>query len=126
MDDEILADPENEYVIVYSRRDERPSNARSECGVTWQDYGPESRQVLNIRWMSVMPDDHLPEYAPHQDNIPWETGEWSQPTWDRRIMGYNNQDGSMGPYQPLVHYLTRQEFENLGCPINPASVPRWE
>ena len=111
---------------MYSRRDERPSNARPECGVTWQDYGPESRQVFHIRWMSVMPDDHLPKYSPHEDNIPWATGEWSQPTWDRNIMGYNSQDGLMGPYQPLVHYLTKEEFESLGCPINPASVPKWE
>jgi len=126
MDDEMVLDSQNEYLIVYSRGGERPSNARAECGVTWQDYGLESRQAFIIRWMSVMPDDHLPEYAPHLDNVPWDTGEWSQPTWDRDIMSHNNQDGVMGPYQPLVHYLTRQEFENLGCPISPASVPKWE
>jgi hypothetical protein len=126
MDDEILTNSENEYLILYTRGEERPSNARPECGVTWQDYGPESRQVFMIRWTSVMPQDYLPARAPHQNNIPWDTGEWSQPTWDRDIMGYNHQDGFMGPYQPLVHYLTRDEFEALGCPVDPAAVPRWE
>jgi hypothetical protein len=126
MDEDVVVNSENQYLIVYSRRDERPSNARSECGVTWQDYGLESRQVFNIRWMSVMPDDYLRKYAPHDDNVPWNIGEWSQPTWDRDVMSYNDQKGVMGPYQPLVHYLTRQEFENLGCPIDPASVPEWE
>ncbi len=126
MDDEILVNSKNEYIIVFSRRDQRPSNARPECGVTWQAYGPESVQAFTLRWMSVIPDDHLPEYAPDIDNIPWSTGAWSQPTWNRKLIGFNNQDGILGPYQPLIHYLTKEEFENLGCPINPASVPRWE
>ena len=126
MDDEILADSRNKYIISYSRRDERPWNAKPECGVTWQAYGPESRQVFNIRWMSVMHDDYLPEYAPHQNNIPWETGEWSSSDWDPNIMSYNNQTGFMGEYQPLVHYLTKKEFEALGCPIDPSDLPEWK
>ena len=73
-----------------------------------------------------MPDDYLPRYAPHQNNIPWETGEWSQPTWDRNIMGYNNQNGFMGEYQPLIHYMSRDEFEELGCPVNPDDIPEWK
>jgi hypothetical protein len=126
MDDEIVVNSEGEYIIVYTRGDERPANAQPECGVTWQDYGLESRQVFSIRWTSVMPDDHLVEYAPHQDNVPWTTGEWSQPTWDPSIMGHNNQDGFMGPYQPLVHYMTRAEFESLDCPFTPAAIPEWK
>lgn len=125
MDDEILSDSDNDYIIVYSRGGERPDNAKLECGVTWQDFGPESKQVLNIRWMSVMPDDYLPEYAPHQNNIPWETGEWSSPNWDSDIMFKNNQEGFMGGYQPLLHYLTKEEFESLGCPVDPDAIPSW-
>jgi hypothetical protein len=114
------------FIIVYSRDEDRPANARPECGVTWQAFGPESRQILNLRWMSVRPDHYLPEYAPHEDKIPWEVGEWSQPTWDRSLMGYNNQDGVMGPYQPLIHYLSAEEFNSLGCPIYRSQVPVWE
>lgn len=126
MDDEIVVNSKNEYIIVFSRRDERPSNARPECGVTWQAYGPETRQVFVIRWMSVIPDDYLSKYAPHINNIPWATGAWSQPTWDRKVIGFNNHDGVMGPYQPLVHYLSKKEFESLACPIDPASLPKWK
>lgn len=126
MDDEVLTDQNQRFLIVYSRGSERPANARAECGVTWQDFGPESLQAFNLRWMSVMPDDYLPEYAPHQNNIPWETGEWSSPKWDRSIMGYNNQEGFMDEYQPLVHYLTKEEFESLGCPVDPKGIPEWK
>ena len=126
MDDEILTDANNNYLIVYSRGNERPANAKKECGATWQDFGPQSHQTFVIRWMSVMPDDYLPAYAPHQNNIPWETGEWSSPNWDPNIMSYNNQQGFMKEYQPLVHYLTKEEFEALGCPVKPEQVPIWK
>lgn len=126
MDDEILTNEESNYLMVFSRSQKRPANARPECGVTWQAFGPESTQILNLRWMSVIPDDHLPAIAPHQDNIGWEKGEWSQPTWDRSIMSNNNQEGFMGVYQPLLHYLSVEEFEQLGCPIAPQAVPLWQ
>ncbi|MFH1024460.1 MAG: hypothetical protein V1809_13855 [Planctomycetota bacterium] len=125
MDDEITTDSDGRYVIVYSRRQDRPANARPECGVTWQDFGPESRQVLQIRWTSVMPDDYLPQYAPTQNNIPWETGEWSSPNWDANITFRNDQNGFLKEYQPLVHYMTREEFERLGDRVRPEAVPRW-
>lgn len=126
MDDEIVTDEDNRFVLVYARGEERPANATAECGVTWQDFGLESTQAFTLRWMSVMPDDHLPGVAPHQDVIPWETGEWSQPGYDPTLIGTNNQDGIMGPYQPLVHYMTKAEFEQLGCPIAPEAVPVWQ
>ena len=105
---------------------DRPKNAIPENGVTWQDFGPESKQVFNIRWISVMPYDYLPKYAPDQNNIPWEIGEWSQPNWDRNIMGYNNQNGFLKKYQPLVHYMTKVEFEALGNSIKPENIPLWK
>lgn len=126
MDDEILTDSNNNYIMVFSRGSERPSNAKPECGVTWQDFGPESRQSFTIRWMSVMPDDYLPEFAPHQNSIPWETGDWASPNFDPSIMFYNNQDGFMKEYQPLVHYLSKEEFEALGCPVDPKKIPEWK
>ncbi|MBW2148852.1 MAG: hypothetical protein JRG73_19490 [Deltaproteobacteria bacterium] len=125
MDDEIETDTNNKYIIVYSRGHQRPWNATEECGVTWQNFGLESKQVLNIRWMSVMPDDYLPQHAPHQNNIPWETGEWSSPSWDINIMGYNNQNGFMKEYQPLMHYFSKEEFETLGCPVRAEDIPEW-
>ena len=64
MDDEVVTNAGREFVIAYSRGSESPSNARSECGVTWRDFGLESRQWFHIRWTSVMPDDHLPEFSP--------------------------------------------------------------
>ncbi|MBU7010916.1 MAG: hypothetical protein HXS46_09510 [Theionarchaea archaeon] len=125
MDDEIVVNENNEYIIVFSREEERPHNARRENGVTWQEWGPSSRQGLVFRWMSVIPDWYFPEYAPHETNIPWSTGAWSQDTYDKSLVG-ENRPGIMGPYHPVMHYMTTEEFEALGeGTIDPGSMPEW-
>jgi len=124
MDDEITVDAENNYLIVYSRGAEKPANAKPECGVTWQNFGPESRQAYTYRWMSVYPDHYMEEFAPNDENIPWKTGAWSQDKYDKSLVG-ENKPGVMGPYQPIIHYLTKEEFESLGCPVDPKKVPKW-
>ncbi|MCK4299612.1 MAG: hypothetical protein KAX80_08760, partial [Planctomycetes bacterium] len=116
MDDEITVNENNEYIIVFSRREERPSNATAANGVTWQDWGPASRQTLTIRWMSIMPEWHLPGFAPDEYNIPWLTGGWAEADYDQSLVGENN-PGIMRDYHPVIHYMTKQEFEALGDDI---------
>jgi len=125
MDDEIIVDKNNEYVIVFSRESERPKNATKRNGVTWQEWwGPAARQSITLRWMSVMPDWYLPEYAPSEENIPWKTGAWSAAEYDESSVG-KNEPGIMGPYHPVIHYLTKEEFEALGYPVDPNKIPKW-
>jgi len=124
MDDEIELHPDRTYIIAYSRDSERPANATRPCGITWQDWGHESRQTMNLRWLSVMPEDFLSSYSPHEHNIPWSTGAWSVPTFDPNLVGYNG-PGVMGPYHPVIHYLSVEDFEALGCPVDPGALPMW-
>jgi len=125
MDDEVTVDSNHDYIIVWSRGNERPANARPECGVTWQDFGPESVQSANLRWMSVYPDHFMDAYNPHDSNVPWNTGAWMQTDYDHTLVG-QNQAGAMGPYHPVIHYLTREEFEALGCPVAAEAIPEWK
>jgi hypothetical protein len=124
MDDEVTLDANRDYVIVLSRPQDRPANARSECGVTWQDRGPEEPQEILIRWLSVYPDHAANRYTPTDQLVPWSTGSWSEDTYDVDLIG-KNVPGVMGPYHPVLHYLTTEEFEVLGCPVTPAAVPIW-
>jgi hypothetical protein len=125
MDDEITVDGNNDYIIVYSQPENRPSNARSECGVTWQDFGPDASQGFILRWMNVYPDHYIGDYAPTDDNIPWNTGGWSEENYDKTLVG-KNEPGVMGPYQPILHYLDKDEFEQLGCPVDASKIPEWK
>ncbi|MHC5079315.1 MAG: hypothetical protein ACYTHN_09870 [Planctomycetota bacterium] len=126
MDDEIVLDEKRRYVIVYSRKEDRPANATPAAGVTWQDWGPPAMQVMNIRWLSVMPEEHLARYAPDEKNIPWEAGAWSQEKYDESLVGRNPGPGLLGPYHPEIHYLTREAFEALGASVDPEAVPEWK
>lgn len=125
MDDEVVVDGQRRYMIVYSKPEDRPANARPENGVTWQSLGPTNFGSLTIRWMSVWPDHFLEAYSPHSQNIPWATGAWSQETYDSSLVGAN-QAGVMGPYHPVIHYMTREEFEALGDSFDAEAIPAWE
>lgn len=124
MDDEITVDSNRDYIIVYSRPENRPENAHPECGVTWQERSPEEPQGVLIRWMSVYPDHASNLYVPTDTLVPWSAGSWSEDAYDPTLIGQNT-PGVMGHYHPVLHYLTPEEFEALGCPVNPVQVPEW-
>jgi len=126
MDDEIVVNENREYVIVFSRPEDRPANAKAEFGVTWQDWGTAAPQTLILRWMSVMPEWYMEKYSFHENNAPWKKAGWSQETFDKSLF-MENRPGLMGPYHPVIHYMTRAEFEAIGMrPIRPADVPEWK
>ncbi len=126
MDDEVVLNGDHEYVIVYSTAEDRPANATPENGVTWVDWGPRARQTLTIRWMSVMPEWHLPSCAPDEYNMPWAETAKSGTRYDETLVGLN-QPGVMGPYHPVIHYLGVEELEALGdVPLTPRDIPAWE
>jgi len=124
-DEDVVTDKNNNYIIVFSRRADRPDNALPEHGVTWRDFGPESQQALVVRWMEVYPDHHMEDYVPTDRNIPWETGAWSQTQYDQSLVGRNDRSGVMGEYHPRIYYLSKAQFESLGSIIDEDSLPVW-
>jgi hypothetical protein len=62
--------------------------------------------------MSVMPQWHLPKYSPDGYNLPWSKAAWSGSQYDESLVGLN-QSGIMGPYHPVIHLLTKEQFESL-------------
>ncbi|MBU1669504.1 MAG: hypothetical protein KKF41_15400, partial [Actinobacteria bacterium] len=92
----------------------------------WADWGPRSRQTLTMRWMSVMPEWHLPQFAPDEYNCPWVTADWAATQYDPSLVGRNS-PGVMGPYHPVIHYLTKEQFEALGNgKLAPTDIPQWQ
>ena len=68
MDDEVVIDGQRDYVIVFSRDNERPSNASRENGVTWVDWGFSGEISWTLRWLSVGPEWKAP-FAPTPQNL---------------------------------------------------------
>jgi len=124
MDSEITTNNNHEYIIAYSRPQDRPDNATTANGVTWANYGPETELMLLIRWTDVGPQWTFCR-APNQKNLGW-TGNSASPTYQRSVMGYNTNTGFLGNYQPVFHVMTKAQFEALGSGVlNPDQVPSW-
>ena len=72
-----------------------------------------------------MPEWHLPEFAPDEHNIPWTTGGWAESSYDQSLVGKNH-PGIMGEYHPIIHYMTKHQFEELGNDIGLDKIPQWK
>ncbi|MCS7090784.1 MAG: hypothetical protein RMN51_09330 [Verrucomicrobiota bacterium] len=123
MDDEILTDTNGWYVIVFSRAEDRPTNAVPSNGVTWVNWGPTAAQSWTLRWLSVAPEWAF-EKTPDELRLDWRT-DWASTVYDARLLGRNSTNGFLGDYHPVVHYLDRTEFEKLRGPIRPSDIPLW-
>ncbi len=124
MDDEIALDNERKYVLVYSRKEDKPSNADSP-GTTWVDFGTTGTQAITVRWMSVGPEWAF-EKTPNEINLPWSRVIWSATRYDPALIETNNHDGFLGWYLPKVHYMTKEAFEQLGSNLKADNIPVWK
>jgi hypothetical protein len=95
-DDRVAVDSTGAYTVVVSNSDQRPANARSECGVTWLPWGPQTQGLLIYRHMLADPGfQHAIQRIP-------------QPGAEREVMA---------DYYPSGEYLpTKEAFEARGCP----------
>jgi hypothetical protein len=109
-DRQVPIDAERRYVIAVSRAENRPSNARPECGYGWLDWGERGDGagrsdygLLIMRNMLVSPD-----FAQAIQRVPMPGAEAA----------------TMGPYFPRSGYITREAFEARGCPQPPAATSK--
>ena len=123
MDDEITLDKNRHYIIALSRANERPRNATRENGVTWANWGETGTLAFTLRWMSIAPEWTFP-LAPDEAHLGRET-DWASKRFDQNRIGRNNRTGFLGDYQPVVHYLSRRDFEKLGDGFDASALPIW-
>jgi len=123
MDDEIAADSDGRFVLVISRPENRPKNAKPETGVTWLEWGPEGRVGWTLLWLSVGREWSFAK-TPHELNLTW-AANWASKCYNPSLLSQNHHRGVLGEYQPIVHYLTTAQFESLGEKVKANDVPIW-
>ena len=104
-DEEVPLRQGRRYVVVTSRREDRPRNATRRCGVAWVRWSPrgDGGRDKDFGWMQVR--NMLP--APTFRNAIQGT---RTPGDERRVLG---------PYLPSARYhKDRRAFERLGCPVS--------
>lgn len=124
MDDELVLDNERNFIIVYSRKEDRPRNATIENGVNWVNWGNTATQAFTWRWISVSSEWSF-ELTPNELNLPWAKTTWSGTKYDPSIIG-SNQRGFLKEYHPLRHYMAKETFEVLGKNILETGNIVWE
>jgi len=124
-DEEMVKSKSNQYILVISKPEDRPLNATGKNGITWMDWGPRGEVSWTLRWMSVYPDWAF-KYTPDEIRFPWITTDWASDRYDKTLIGMNTQNGKLGEYQPLVHYMDKSVFEKLGTHIDPKTIPIWK
>jgi hypothetical protein len=124
MDDEIITDAKGYFTIVFSRPEDRPANATAENGVTWRDWGPTGGALIMLRYLAVGPEWTFPK-APTEENLGRGT-DWASEHYDENLIGKNTRKGWMGHYLPNLHYLSKDEFEELGHNTQWNKIPVWK
>jgi hypothetical protein len=109
-DEQVPVNEDGWYTLVVSRPEDRPRNAREECGVRWIDFGkgegdyPGARSWVNVVYIRFM--DPSPDWKQSPANIPApsRTNPYPQDAW------------IMQEYFPTAHYETKAQYESHGCP----------
>jgi hypothetical protein len=103
-DMQVPLDKNGNYTIVYSRKEDRPTNATPENGVAWIEWsprgegidGPKNRPDFGMLILRIMSNN--PSWAQRPDNV-------TKPGMEEAVMG---------PYYPRGYYTTKVEFEAEG------------
>jgi hypothetical protein len=123
MDDQVITDAENRYVIVLSRPQDRPNNANAKHRVTWVNWGSTAKVSWTLRWLSVAPEWDF-ALSPNDRKLGWE-GDWASKKYNPSLIGKNSHQGLLGEYLPKVHYMSKAKFEQLGASTRPEQIPTW-
>lgn len=92
------------FVVVASRRADRPRNATARCGVTWLDWSSRGDGGRDHDFGSLQMRTMLPSSSFHHS------------IQDTRAPG--DEHRVMGSYLPAGRYYPdRRAFEKLGCPV---------
>jgi F5/8 type C domain len=122
MDEDVQLDRERNYLIVYSRLEDRPVNATGNA--TWVNWGPTSDLGLMIRYVTVSPEWDFP-LSPHEKHLTWAKSDYTGSQYDPALVGVNWHKGFMRSYLPRIVLMKKEEFEALGNGVTPGDVPVW-
>jgi F5/8 type C domain/Secretion system C-terminal sorting domain len=123
-DDDVVIDDQRNYIIAYSRPEDRPSNATALDGVSWVDWGRQSTHGVMMRWVCLAPEWNFLR-SPHENHLDWAHSDWAGSQYDSTLIGVNWRNGFMQCYLPKVHYMSRAEFEALGNGLKAEKIPVW-
>ena len=92
-----------DYVVLVSKADQRPSNARRQCGVAWLPADPEGDGAGRTDAGQLLTRNILPSPG------------FTRSIWN--VTSPFNAREKMGDFYPNGTYMNREAFESKGCPF---------
>jgi hypothetical protein len=102
-DEQLPLRAKRKYVIVVAHTGLRPRNARKKCGVAWLPADPAGDGVGRTEVGTLASRNVIPSPSFHRSS--WDV---NQPGTAAQVMG---------PYYPTGTYMSKAQFEALGCPL---------
>ncbi len=99
-DEEMPPRADGDALILMGRENNRPNNARFECGVAWLEWGAFEEASIFYRQMRP---PRSPAFSQAIEHIPPPSG--------------SAESSTMADYYPRARYIDKQAFEALGCPV---------
>lgn len=109
----IPLDADGRFSVVISRASDRPSNANERCGVAWINWGDAGDGTRGPDGQPLHPDSGFVLMR----HLMADPG-FSQAIQNVRTTG--SAEPVLGEYYPVPQYMSRTEFEALGCPAKAA------
>jgi hypothetical protein len=113
-DHSIPLDADGGYTVVISRAGDRPSNANGRCGVAWINWGDGGDGTRGPDGSLLHPDAGFVLMR----NLLADAG-FAHAIQNVKATG--SAEPVLGEYYPVAQYMSRAEFEALGCPARRAA-----
>jgi hypothetical protein len=101
-DEQFPLNKKGRYVMVVAHAGVRPRNATKRCGVAWLPADPIGDAAGRPDVGSLVTRNVIP--SPHFHKSSWDV---TQPNTAAQVMG---------PYYPTGAYMSKAQFESMGCP----------
>lgn len=104
------ADSQQNFTVIVSRQEDRPSNATEKCGVVWLDMGNGDGMINGSTEYGALIVRHTTVNA----NFKHSWFGVPKPGMEKE---------AMGDYLPyLLNLKTKENFEALGCPVDKSKI----
>jgi hypothetical protein len=107
-DEQIPLDKRGFYTVVFSSSEDRPANATTECGFAWAEWKTSGDGAA---FMGDALTD--PGFGMLQLRNMLADPSFAQATFNVTKTGTEKK--VMGPYLPKLTYMSRKQFEKIGC-----------
>ncbi len=103
-DMQVPLDKDGNYTIVYSRKEDRPTNATEENGIAWIEWSPRGEGIVGPK--------NRPNFGMLMLRFIANDPSWAQSP--SHVTKPGMEEAVMGPYYPHGYYTTKAEFEATG------------